>query len=638
MKNMNENNRNQFKLTSVCFAVVLAFGINCSYSFAASSINKNSFTNGAYMASDKIGSVSIYGTFAEDNKDFTIHTQNGSLTFDAIDGRLDRFILITNVTNSTANNPVPILTIDGNVAVDRFKSAAISLDINTGSNAIKKYAVIQVGTLLDEGYPKKAFGNLCIQGDISLNNISSASSSEKYKGHGVSVEDGSSLDLTKKDQDIGNISIQNSNFEGNLISLAGDSSQDTSVMGSTVKVGDINLENNTANHAVYMFGGSLDAHDIRVNQGDFKAGVLHLIGRAQPNSIRTIVNINDVYINNVTVKNGGPARILYIGTSNTGETQSSNKDNGSVNATIGKIEISDVDSTPMDNSSVVFINHNTDSIVSLKGISLNRVKVNKHVDSVGMSAVRFNDNKIVNLNNGEIKATNISMVRGEDNDVTTYWWDQFSVVFLQDSVNQLNKLTISSVSTDELKAGSSSISPTSKSAKVFLTGLNLDFSGTQKINNINIYDIQSKGEAATSGIYQRDSKNIIEGAEINVASVIGPQDTYGLHLEGGMKYDAVSIDTITSTNTTEKSAYGILVAKEFNIAKNATITNIKGYNAYGVKSTGKSTLGDIVITEVNASNDSTGIALSGSNSSVKALKISDVTAGNNSTPKLPSMA
>lgn len=373
-------------------------------------------------------------------------------------------------------------------------------------------------------------------------------------------------------------------------SLWGASSYDKLEAGPSLQANDITLSNVKAYKAIDSYGGHLLAGNVTVDDSVFDSQVFKFYGRQQAENKRSTVKLNNVFVNNVTVSQDA----LYIGTSNPKDSNATNQANGSVNADIGNITISDVTATSFTESALVFINNNTDSTISIGDISIKNANCSEKTNQGVNSLVRFRNNKDVSLKTGVITIKHSSLNKGSSGRLLG---DKLAAISIENQVNNLKSLTINDITNDKL-------SDSNARGPGYFDGLRLAFGGEQTIDNVTINSIENHEvvstddkpsfDAPVSAIDQSDKNNKFNASVVTIDKVKGDKMTYGMKLKGTTSASAIRIDTIESKKT---DAYGI-------------------YSDNDLKSLAT------VIANIKAPNDAVG--LSAKNADIDSLSVSDL--------------
>ena len=370
----------------------------------------------------------------------------------------------------------------------------------------------------------------------------------------------------------------------------GASSYDKLEAGPSLQANDITLSNVKADKAIDSYGGHLLAGNVTVDDSVFDSQVFKFYGRQQAENKRSTVKLNNVFVNNVTVSQDA----LYIGTSNPKDSNATNQANGSVNADIGNITISDVTATSFTESALVFINNNTDSTISIGDISIKNANCSEKTNQGVNSLVRFRNNKDVSLKTGVITIKHSSLNKGSSDRLLG---DKLAAISIENQVNNLKSLTINDITNDKL-------SDSNARGPGYFDGLRLAFGGEQTIDNVTINSIENHEvvstddkpsfDAPVSAIDQSDKNNKFNASVVTIDKVKGDKMTYGMKLRGTTSASAIRIDTIESKKT---DAYGI-------------------YSDNDLKSLAT------VIANIKAPNDAVG--LSAKNADIDSLSVSDL--------------
>ena len=370
----------------------------------------------------------------------------------------------------------------------------------------------------------------------------------------------------------------------------GASSYDKLEAGPSLQANDITLSNVKADKAIDSYGGHLLAGNVTVDDSVFDSQVFKFYGRQQAENKRSTVKLNNVFVNNVTVSQDA----LYIGTSNPKDSNATNQANGSVNADIGNITISDVTATSFTESALVFINNNTDSTISIGDISIKNANCSEKTNQGVNSLVRFRNNKDVSLKTGVITIKHSSLNKGSSGRLLG---DKLAAISIENQVNNLKSLTINDITNDKL-------SDSNARGPGYFDGLRLAFGGEQTIDNVTINSIENHEvvstddkpsfDAPVSAIDQSDKNNKFNASVVTIDKVKGDKMTYGMKLRGTTSASAIRIDTIESKKT---DAYGI-------------------YSDNDLKSLAT------VIANIKAPNDAVG--LSAKNADIDSLSVSDL--------------
>ena len=579
------NARQTFQLNPVAFLVATTFAFACTNASALDvkpGSGLGDFEDGEhqFVGDELKEDLNIYGDFSNKTHEFTIHTANGTLHLNPIDKKEDRVLFVSNNSYFKSGKPIPQLTIEGNLTVDSFIGRSFPLTIQADPpsyggmvpNNISTYAVIQAGSQTSGGLSSdKTSGRILIQGDLSISNVfgtSSNGSLTKFNGNAIYVGENSILDLTKKDGTVGNISITNSSFSSDVIDLGG-SGSDSSTLSSKATIGNLSILDTKAEKAIEMLGGILTSNNITVTGGEYSTDILKFSGRKQAGGEKTFVTTGDITIDNVLLGQNA----IYIGTSNPDEFQQDGKINGSVNADIGNITITNSNSQKSNGASFIYIRNNVDSSISIGDINIKNVQMTFHTNQNENGVIHFSNNKDVSLKNGKITIQNVSVDRAK---ASTIYSDKFAALNLGNGVNNLNELFI-----DNVKF--LSMSDTNNRGPGYFSGLRLGFAGSQNIKRIDISNIfndtaNSKEEyglfAPVSGIYQSDKKNSFTSDSIAINTVEGAKDTFGMNLKGTTNVSLIDIKKVTSKN---HDAWGIHSEGVFS-ANQVFINGVKAEN------------------------------------------------------------
>ena len=596
----------------IVMASALTLSASESHALTVTPTNKDVFENGSHQFDNDMveDDLRISGNYDESQASFVIQT-GGTLEFKPAEKSKDRVLFVTNNSGFLDRNPITQLTVEGGIKIDSFVSKKTQTGIMFGTDSYKTFAVIQAGSEFKSKYDNTS-GKIFVEGDVTINRVSSEASSGKYNGSAVYVGEESVFNLTKNDGSVGNLTISNSAFNLEVIDLGG-SKYNSNSMGPTFVVNDIRITSTDAAKALTVFGGDVTTGDIYIAGGSFSSGLIDISGRGQKDGVRTRVDIGDITVEGTTIKSG-PA--LYVGTSGGQESET-----GTVEASIGNISIIDVTAKLADQTGFIEFNQNQNTDIVVGDIAFSNVTLAKNVGSKGISGVRFRSNQSVTVTGtGRLVFENVAINRVEESTSTTYWSDKMSLLWLDHAVDGIHEVSVTNLTNDYARQGTN---PNDKSP--YLTAIQLNFEGEQDIGAIVIDTVATHEEGIAKGIYQSDDGNHLKSESIYVKNVSGESDAYGLHLLGELTTaSGLSVENITGS-TNDGQSYGVFAGGNLTLGTQSSISTVKGFDAFGLYAEfSSSASGTFSVASVFGTASSTGAYFEGSKNNFGSIRLDEI--------------